>query len=170
MNGISNRLSDNAKLEKAKEIHDELEVDIVAYYKHRLNLHHHLNVNGFDQMFKGGEAATQSIAAHNIHENIGRIQEGGTSLLMFGPTTEYQDIEQLGKDPMGLGRWLVMTVKGSNGSQMTIVCGYNPCYNRNPDSSTSYQQHRRYFIMQQKDLTCPQTKFREDLMAQLWWW
>ena len=31
MNRISNRLSANAKLEKAKEIHDELEVDIVAY-------------------------------------------------------------------------------------------------------------------------------------------
>ncbi len=56
MNGISIRLSDNAKLEKAKEIHDELEVDIVAYNEHRLNLRHHLNVNGFNQMFKGGEA------------------------------------------------------------------------------------------------------------------
>jgi hypothetical protein len=73
MNGISNRLSDNAKLEKSKKIHDEQEVDIVAYNKHWLNLRHHLNVNGFNQMFKGGEAAIQSIAAHNVHENIGRI-------------------------------------------------------------------------------------------------
>ncbi len=55
-------------------------------------------------MFKGGEAAIQSIAAHNTCENIGHIQEGGTSLLMFGPITEYLDIEQSGKDPTGLGR------------------------------------------------------------------
>jgi hypothetical protein len=67
-------------------------------------------------MFKGGEAVIQSIAAHNIHENIGLIQDGGTSLLLFGPITEYLDIEQSGKDPTRLGRWLVMTVKGSNGS------------------------------------------------------
>ena len=52
MNGISNRLSNNAKLKKAKEIHDKLEVDIVAYYEHRLNLRHRLNVNGCNQMFQ----------------------------------------------------------------------------------------------------------------------
>jgi hypothetical protein len=80
MDSICNRLSNNAKLEKAKEIHDELEVDIAAYNEHWLNLRHHLNV--FNQMFKGGEAELQSITAHNTHENIGRIQEGGASLLM----------------------------------------------------------------------------------------
>jgi hypothetical protein len=65
-------------LEKAKEIHDELEEDIAAYNEHWLKLCHHLNGNGFNQMFKGGEAAIQSIKACNTHENIGRIQEGGT--------------------------------------------------------------------------------------------
>jgi hypothetical protein len=92
------------------------------------------------------------------------------SLLMFGPITEYLNLEQSEKDPTGLGRWSVMTVMGSNGSQTRIVCGYNPCYNRNPNSSTSYQQHQQYLIMQQKDLTCMRTKFCKDLMAQLRWW
>ena len=77
---------------------------------------------------------------------------------MIGPITEYLDLEQLGKDPTGLGRWLVMTVKGSNGSQRT------------PNSSTSYQQHQQYLTMQQKDLTCLRTKFCKDLMAQLRRW
>ncbi len=130
MSGICNTLSNNAKLEKAKEIHDELEVEIAAYNEHWLNLRHRLNVNGFNQMFKGGEAAIQSITTHNTHENIGRTQEGGASHLMFSPITEYLDLEQLGKDPTGLGRWWIMTVKGNNGSQTRIVCGYNPCYNR----------------------------------------
>ena len=35
VNGLSNKLSDNEKVEKAKEIHDKLKVDIVAYNKHR---------------------------------------------------------------------------------------------------------------------------------------
>jgi hypothetical protein len=30
VNGLSNKLSDNKKVDKAKEIHDKLEVDIVA--------------------------------------------------------------------------------------------------------------------------------------------
>jgi hypothetical protein len=37
-NGISNKLCDNEKVEKAKELHDHLEVDIMAYNEHRLNM------------------------------------------------------------------------------------------------------------------------------------
>ena len=36
-------------------------------------------------MFKGGGAEIQSITAHNVRENVGRIQEGGTSMLIYGP-------------------------------------------------------------------------------------
>ncbi len=36
VNGISNKLSNNEKVENAKKIHNELEVDIVAYNEHRL--------------------------------------------------------------------------------------------------------------------------------------
>jgi hypothetical protein len=38
------------------------------------------------------------------------------------------------------------------------------------DSSTAYQQHRRYFITKKGDLTCPRTKFRVDFVAQLKKW
>ena len=87
-NGISNRLSDDEKVEKAKEIHDKLEVDIAAYCKYQLNMTDRNNINGFNQLFKGGKAAVQSFVAHNIHKNIGHMQEGGTSLLFFGALTE----------------------------------------------------------------------------------
>jgi hypothetical protein len=69
VNGISNKLSNNDKVDKAKEFHDNLEVDIIAYNKHRLNMHDRRNVNGFNQLFKGGEAALQSVVGHNVHEN-----------------------------------------------------------------------------------------------------
>jgi hypothetical protein len=123
MNRISNKMSNNNKLEKAKEIYNESEVDIAAYNKHQLNLRHCLNVNGFNQMFEGGEVAIQSVTAHNTHENIGHVQEGGTSLLAFGTVTEYLDHHQLGKDETGLGRWSVMTFKGDNRVQTRVVCG-----------------------------------------------
>jgi hypothetical protein len=169
VNSLSNKLKDNEKVEKAKEIHDKLEVDIAAYNKHRLNMQHRRNVNGFNQLFKGGEVATQSVVVHNIHEDISRVQEGGTSLLIFGTLADQLDHDQTGKDETGLGRWSVMMLKG-DGMTMRVVCGYNPCFNRNPDRGTTYQQHRRFFITQKKDLTCPRTKFQEDLVGQLKQW
>jgi hypothetical protein len=112
VNGFSNRLSNNEKIKRAKEIHDKLEVDIVAYNKHRLNMNHKLNVKGFNQLFRGGEVEIRSVVSHNIHKNIGHIQEGGTSLIMYRPLTEYLQHDVLAKDKKGLGRWSVMTLCG----------------------------------------------------------
>jgi len=72
---------------------------------------HKKNCNGFNQLFKGGEAAVQSVVAHNVHENIGRTQQGGTSLLLFGHLTEQLDHDESEKDDTVLGRWSVMTLK-----------------------------------------------------------
>ncbi len=76
---------------------------MVAYCEHRLNMWHKKNINGFNQLFKGGEAAVQSVVAHNTNENVGRVQQGGTSLLLFGHLTEQLDHDETGKDPTGLG-------------------------------------------------------------------
>jgi hypothetical protein len=60
---------------------------------------------------------------------------------MFVPLIEYLDMSEGGKDMKGLGHWVVMTVKGGNGTITRIVCNYNPCRNNKPNSSTVYQQH-----------------------------
>jgi hypothetical protein len=65
----------------------------------------------------------------------------------------------------GLGCWVVMTVKGGNGTITRIVCGYDPCGNGKLNSSTAYQQHRWYFINKENLLQCPRVKFREDLIS-----
>jgi hypothetical protein len=65
-------------------------------------MHDRKNVNGFNQLFKGGKVALQSVVAHNVHKNIGRVQEGGTSLLIFGSLTEQLDHDQTEKDEVGL--------------------------------------------------------------------
>jgi hypothetical protein len=70
INGLCNRMIKNEKLDRARAIHNNLEVDIVAYCKHQLNLRHRLNRNGFNLLFKGGEAAIHSIVTHNIQENF----------------------------------------------------------------------------------------------------
>jgi hypothetical protein len=78
VNGLSNRLSNNKKVEKAKEIHYELEVDIIAYNEHRLNMSHRGNINGFNQLFKGGEAALQLVLCHILSmKTLEECSKGG---------------------------------------------------------------------------------------------
>ena len=168
-NGLPSRLGGNAKLNKAKDLIDELGADVVLYNEHRQNLMHSGNRNGWNQLFRGGEADVHSVVAHNVHEGkqVGWVQEGGTGILMFGPLTEYLDMPQSGKDESGLGQWSMILVKGE-GVQTWIICGYNPCNSRCTDSSTSYQQHCRYLIHKKKDATtCPRVKFRDDLIQLL---
>jgi hypothetical protein len=81
-------------------------------------------------MFNGREVAIQSVMAHNTHENIGCIQEGGTSLLAFGTVTEYLDYQQLGKDKTGLGQWSVMTFKGTTGFKQGLSVATIPATTR----------------------------------------
>ncbi len=115
---------------------------MVAYCEHQLNMHHKRNGNGFNQLFQGGEAAIQLVVAHNVHENVGRIQQGGTSMLLFGHLTEQLDYNETGKDDFGLGRWTVMTLQG-DGVRTKIFCRYNPCGSGKLNSGTTYQQQRR---------------------------
>ena len=41
-------------MEKAKEIIDDLEADLVTYSEHKMRMGHKLNRNGMSQMFNGG--------------------------------------------------------------------------------------------------------------------
>ena len=79
-------------------------MDVVAYSEPRLNCKHKDNRNGLSQMFRGREAEIRSIAVNNVHENVGRIQEGGTRMLLYGPLVYQFDFEHSGKDDTGLGR------------------------------------------------------------------
>jgi hypothetical protein len=107
---------------------------------------------------------------HNVHNKICWYQQGGTSLILFGPLIEQLDLDQSGKDTTGLSHWTVMTLQGAN-TCTCIIGGYNPCGNNKPDSDMVYQQHRCFFITQQRDMTCPWKHFREDIISQLkkWW-
>ena len=169
-NGFSTNISGNEKLEKAKEVIDDLEADLVALPEHKVNCRHKHNRNGFRQMFHGGEADIRAVAAHNVHENVSKHQEGGTALLAYGSIVEQYDFEHSGKDNTGLGRWVSMVFRGSEGVTTRIVCGYNPCYNTRKESRTFYQQNRRYLITKEKDTSCPRKRFRDDLVRQLAKW
>ena len=79
----SNRICNNNKLEKAKELIDKLGVDVVAYNEHKMMMGHKENRNGMSQMFNGGEAEIRSVVEHNTHEEGGgQVQQCGTSMML----------------------------------------------------------------------------------------
>ncbi len=172
LDGLLNKISGNEKLEKEKAIIDDLEVDIACFNEHKQNLMHKDNVNGFSQLFQGGEAEVRSVAAHNRHEGrrVGRRQEGGTAALVFGQLVEQYDFESSGRDELGLGRWVVLVFRGSNDITTRVVCGYCPCVSRKQATRSSYQQARRFYIQHEQDLTCPRIRFQQDLISQLQQW
>ncbi len=67
-------------------------------------MQHKLNKVGFNQFFWGGEAEVCSVVAHNVHvEKKRRVQEGSTSMLMFGKLIDYFYSSQSGREESGLG-------------------------------------------------------------------
>jgi hypothetical protein len=104
LNGLqSTLLIKNEKLEKKRQVIDELQADIVCYNEHRQNLWHQLNRNGFRQIFKGGETELQAIASKNVHKEVGKFQEGGTAMMTYGNLIQQFDPEGSGHNNLGLG-------------------------------------------------------------------
>ena len=91
-------------------------------------------------------------------------------MLLYGPLLDQYSLEHSGKDDTGLGRWVIMLFKGSEGIENRIVCGYNACYNKKMDSRLSYHQQRRYHVLKKKDRTCPRKCLYNDLIRQLQDW
>ena len=148
--GISNRICNSDTLDKAKELIKELEVDVVAYNEHKMRMGHKENRNGMSQIFNGEEVEIRSVVGHTTHkEGRGKVQQGGTSLMLYGESIDQYNFEASGKDGKGLCRWVHMMLRGED-DVMRIVCGYNPCKNRKKATRPSYQQHRRYLITKEK--------------------
>ncbi|KAL7498396.1 hypothetical protein ACHAWT_006230 [Skeletonema menzelii] len=167
--GLNPRMSGNEKVERGREMFDELEVDIVALNETKINVKHNQNVNGLAQLFNGGEAEVKVVHGCNYHDGaISKIQQGGTAVLTFGPLIEQFDHMNSGTDATGLGRFSFSRYIGDNGIATWVVCGYQPCVSKGP--STSYQQQRRYFIAKGRPDTKPRDKFFEDLIALLRSW
>ncbi len=170
LNGVQSALSKNEKLDKAWQVINDLQADVVCYNEHCQNLKHKTNQNGFCQMFNGGETELRAIAAHNVNKDAGKFQEDGIAMLVFGDLLEQFDPEDLEQDDLGLGRWAFMKFSGGNGVVTQVICGYSSCSNKKKDSGTVYQQHQWHLINKLNVLTCPRQRFREDLLQQMKQW
>jgi hypothetical protein len=97
LNGLQSTLSNkNEKLEKARKVIDDLQANIFSYNKHRQNLRHKSNRNGFQQMFNGGEKELRAIASHNKNEEAGKFQDRGAAMIVYGDLIQQFDPEESG--------------------------------------------------------------------------
>jgi hypothetical protein len=164
INGLANRMSGNEKLERGREMIDELEVDIAAFNEIKTNFRNVQNINGLAQLFNGGEAEIKVVHGQNIHDGkISKVQEGGTGIIMYGPLLEQFDFMNIGTDSSGLGRFSFSRFVGDSGIATWVVCGYQPCVSKGTKSN--FQQQRRYFIDKNQPDTNPRDKFFEDFIA-----
>ena len=91
-------------------------------------------------MFNGGGCEIRSVAGHNVHENkCGRVQQGGTGILLYGSLIDQYNFEASGKDDTRIGRWVSMVLKGADGIRTRMVGGYNPCHSTKKATWYSYQ-------------------------------
>ena len=72
-NSFNTIISGNEKVEKSKEVIDELESDVVCYNEHRVNMKYTEYQNEFNQFFREGEPEIRSVVADNVLENVGRV-------------------------------------------------------------------------------------------------
>ena len=121
-------------------------------------------------MLNGGKTDVRAVVAHNANGNVGQVQEGGTAMLVFGNLMDQFDGNGSGRDKTGLGCWTFMRFAGSYEVATYRVCGYNPTENNKVESGTTYQQNPRFYIDNQKDLTCPRKRFVNDLIKHLETW
>ncbi len=131
LNGLqSTLLSKNEKLEKTRWVIKDLQADIVCYNEYRQNLWHQLNRNGFRQMFNGGETKLQAIELNSVHKEVGKFQEGGTAMMMYGNLIQQFDPEGSGCNDLSLGRWTFMRFVGDDKIVIRVICRYSPCANK----------------------------------------
>jgi hypothetical protein len=112
----------------------------------------------------------RTIASHNVHETVGKYQEGGMAMMSYDNLLQQFDPEGSGRNDLSLGRWTYMWFVGDDRIVTQIICGYSPCANKKKDSGTVYQQHCRHWINKLKDDSCPRARFRDDLLHQMKQW
>lgn len=65
------------------------------------------------------------VVSHNVHENLSRVQYGGTGLVATGEVAAF--VCSTGQDDSGLGRWSWMLFQGQNEVKTRVVSAYRPC-------------------------------------------
>jgi len=109
----------------------------------------------------------RAVAGHNIHDDFGQRQFGGTFLLGNGEITS--SISATGSDPSGLGRWVWFALSGRTGTTTRIISAYCPSDSPLTQTSSVRAQQCSY-LLSQGDPCPPRTAFLCDLSLAISTW
>lgn len=90
------------------------------------------------------------------------IQYGGTG--MVGTAEIKCRLQDRGRDPSGMGRWVWMRLTGKDGHHVLFVTAYRPC--QSGGAGSTFQQHSRAMALQ-SDFRNPRTAILEDLVRSI---
>jgi len=98
--------------------------------------------------------------AHNLHENFGSFQYGGTFWIAAGHATT--QISALECDPSKLGCWVSCSLMSCLGKKLIIIFTYRPCANTANWIRSVVAQHR-WFFATTNHYCCLRDAFLSDL-------
>ena len=165
-NGLAPWYTRNDKLILARKFLHRIQVDCYLGTEYRAQWDLLRHASKLEQIFKS-EVQIKTIAAHNIHDNDSRLQEGGTEIIAFDQLVTLQDLA--GLDPTGLGKWSWIKIIGKQKRTTRITCAYQPCSSKKTSLSSVGSQQRRHFKVRENE-KCPRASFRGDLIIQLKVW
>jgi hypothetical protein len=77
------------------------------------------------------------------------LQAGGVAVITTKSLTPR--CASRGGDPTGLGRWAWTCIEGTDGFHTRLVSVYRPCKPSTKGAGTVYEQHRRFFGIEDRD-------------------
>jgi hypothetical protein len=166
INGFHTAADHNPKAHELRRVIQSLDIDYYTGVEANINWTTMPRHGQLAEWFRS-ENALRTSASHNIHEQFGRRQHGGTFALAFG-TLAHRVIET-GTDSRGLGRYNWMLLRGRAGHRARLLTVYVPCRSSRRGQSTVMAQQHRHFL-QHGDTRCPRQILLDDLSALLLTW
>lgn len=134
-------IRNNHKLLHLTDMVSKLRADVHGLTETWINFHHCWVKLGFTDFFQW-ESPTFGKASHNVMEDAGLQQEGGTATVAYNELATYANQSSSGVNPTGLGRWSFLSFESSSGHVMKAVTAYNPCRSQVTATHSVYQQHQ----------------------------
>jgi len=112
-------------------------------------------------------SSSHTFLAHNVNEQSGLKQFGGTFWIGTGMAT--QCIAGSCTYPLGLGWWVVCMLTSCSGCKVHLIFGYQPCLNSLSCLCSVYAQHKWFFDSTHYSI-CPCTALFQDLALDIQGW
>ena len=144
----------------------DFSIDILCISEVNLAWHCLPETSHFSQITRHRFRSTASkVACYQDRTLTSSFQRGGVAILVRDSHTGR--VCGTGADPMGLGRWAWMRLRGHHGSHLRIFSAYRPVPNPR-DVGSVWNQQREFFLAQDPPRDCdPRQAFLTDLAIEL---